>query len=180
MMTCEIDKLRERMMSRVSARSQHAWCKQPFTQRIGSEAMECARCRLYESEHALLEAAAELARLSAANDLLVVEVQKNGPMALDLMVARSERDQLRRDLWDIAGSVVAACDSGNENIARMACMEGSPLVGESRAVIDAHGLGPDDSKCEHGINEVDCLPCSASRDEWRSHQRILHEETKQL
>lgn len=75
-----------------------------------------------------------------AHEMLVSEVQKNGPLALDLMVARAEIAQLRADLWSIAGSVVAACDSGDTNIAQMACMEGSPLVGESRAVIAAHGL----------------------------------------
>ena len=40
-------------------------------------------------------------------------------------------------LWNIAGTVVMACDSGKTELAQMACMEGSPLVGESRNVLAA-------------------------------------------
>lgn len=49
-------------------------------------------------------------------------------------------DTLRFDLWNVAGSVVAACDSQQEHIASVACMEGSPLVDYARAVIYNYDL----------------------------------------
>ena len=49
-------------------------------------------------------------------------------------------DALRADLWNIAGTIVAACDSQKEHIASVACMEGSPLVDHARAVIRRYDL----------------------------------------
>lgn len=39
------------------------------------------------------------------------------------------------DLLEIAQTIVTICDSGNQNLAELACMETSPLVDAARAAI---------------------------------------------
>lgn len=41
------------------------------------------------------------------------------------------------DLLDIARTIVAICDSGDTNLAQLACMETSPLVDAARAAIQS-------------------------------------------
>jgi hypothetical protein len=82
----------------------------------------------------------ELRKAAARDACLTAETQRLGPMGLSLMEARSDVARLRRDLWDIAGTVVAVCDGGNVAYAQLACMEGSPLVGRAREVIAAYDL----------------------------------------
>lgn len=38
-------------------------------------------------------------------------------------------------MFDLVRTIVAICDSGNTNLAQLACMETSPLVDEARALI---------------------------------------------
>lgn len=56
-------------------------------------------------------------------------------------------------LWNLSGTVVAICDDMPTEHAQMACMEGSPLVGESRTVLTAlqrAGVAPVVAPVEEG------------------------------
>ena len=66
-----------------------------------------------------------------------MDAKKSAPVAAppsDLVAA------LRHALWNLAGSIVAVCESGDEHMARIACSETSPLVDGARDAIERFGL----------------------------------------